>query len=72
MFKLKCSSTITIKTGKAVKNSKPLAVITIRSTNILMNNLIPYLENMRFITKKVNIFMILKSYAQLCIMELIE
>jgi hypothetical protein len=52
MFKLKCSSAITIKRGKAVKNSKPLAVVTIRNTNILMNYLIPYLENMRFITKK--------------------
>ena len=52
MFKLKSSSAITIKRGKAVKNSKPLAVVTIRNTNILIHYLIPYLENMRFITKK--------------------
>ena len=52
MFKLKCSSAITIKRGKAVNNSKPLAVVTIRNTNILINYLIPYLENMQFITKK--------------------
>ncbi|RYE15551.1 MAG: hypothetical protein EOP34_02825 [Rickettsiales bacterium] len=52
MFKLKCSSAIAIKRGKAVKNSKPLAVLTIRNTNILINYLIPYLENMQFITKK--------------------
>ena len=52
MFKLKSSSAITIKRGKAVKNSKPLAVVTIRNTNILIHYLIPYLESMRFITKK--------------------
>jgi hypothetical protein len=52
MFKLKCSSAITIKRGKAVNNSKPLAVVIIKNTNILKNYLIPYLENMPFITKK--------------------
>jgi len=52
MFKLKCSSAIAIKRGKAVKNSKPLEVLTIKNTNILMNYLTPYLENMPFITKK--------------------
>lgn len=52
MFKLKCSSAIAIKRGKAVNNSKPLAVVIIKNTNILKNYLIPYLENMPFITKK--------------------
>jgi len=52
MFKLKCSSAISIKRGKAVNNSKSSAVVVINNTNILNNYLIPYLENMPFITKK--------------------
>ena len=54
MFKLKCSSAISIKRGKALNNSKSLAVVVINNTNILNNYLIPYLEkkNMPFITKK--------------------
>ena len=74
MFKLKSSSAIIIRIDKGSKIGKPVVVLAIKNTNILVNYLIPYLENMRFITKKgaPKIFMILKLYAQLCIMELIE
>jgi len=62
MFKLKCSSGIIIRIDKSSKNSKPLVVLAIKNTNILVHYLIPYLENMPFITKKgaPKIFMILK------------
>ena len=52
MFKLKSSSAMSITRGKAVNNSKSLAVVVIKNTNILNNYLIPYLDNMQFITKK--------------------
>lgn len=51
-FKLKSSAAIAIKQGKARKNSKPVYIVLIKNTNILKNYLIPYLENMQFITKK--------------------
>lgn len=51
-FKLKSSAAIAIVQGKARKNSKPVSVVVIRNTNILKNYLIPYLDNMQFITKK--------------------
>ena len=52
MFKLKCSSAILIRIDKSANNSKPLAVLMIKNTNILVHYLIPYLDNMPFITKK--------------------
>jgi len=52
MFKLKSSSVIAIKTGKARSNSKPLVGITVKNTNVLVNYFIPYLDKLTFITKK--------------------
>lgn len=52
MFKLKSSSVIAIKTGKARSNSKPLAGITVKNTNVLVNYFIPYLDKLTFVTKK--------------------
>lgn len=52
LFKLINSSVILISVKKAVNNNKPIAVLRIKNTNVLTNYLIPYLENMTFITKK--------------------
>ena len=52
IFKLKNASLITVIKGKAEKNSKPLSVLKIKNTNILINYLIPYLDKMTFISKK--------------------
>jgi len=52
MFKLKSSSAIILRIDKSSKNCTPLVVLAIKNTNILVNYLIPYLENMPFITKK--------------------
>ena len=52
MFKLKSSSAIIIRIDKGSKIGKPVVVLAIKNTNILVNYLIPYLENMPFMTKK--------------------
>lgn len=52
MFKLKSSSAIILRIDKSSKNCKPLVVLAIKNTNILVHYLIPYLDNMPFITKK--------------------
>ena len=52
VFKLKNSSVIAVMTGKARNNRKPLSVLRIKNTNVLINYLIPYLDKMTFITKK--------------------
>ena len=52
VFKLKNSSVIAAITGKARNGSKPLSVLRIKNTNVLINYLIPYLDKMTFITKK--------------------
>jgi len=52
MFKLKSSSAIILRIDKSSKNCTPQVVLAIKNTNILVNYLIPYLENMPFITKK--------------------
>jgi len=52
MFKLKSSSLIAIKRGKAINNSKPLIGLTVKNTNVLVNYFIPYLDKLTFITKK--------------------
>ena len=52
MFKLKNSSAITIIETKARNNSKPLIRVRILNNNILTNYFLPFLNNMRFITKK--------------------
>ena len=51
-FKLQNSSAIALVENKERDNSKPLVRLVISNTNILMNYLVPYLENLIFITKK--------------------
>nr|YP_009704177.1 intronic ORF at intron 1 of rnl [Ceratocystis fimbriata]YP_009710329.1 intronic ORF at intron 1 of rnl [Ceratocystis albifundus]QEN73740.1 intronic ORF at intron 1 of rnl [Ceratocystis fimbriata]QFX74831.1 intronic ORF at intron 1 of rnl [Ceratocystis albifundus] len=51
-FKLNSSSAITINHQKARKNSKASVLFIIKNIYILNNYLVPYLENMTFITKK--------------------
>ena len=51
-FKLQNSSAIAIVENKERNNSKPLARLVISNTNILTNYLVPYLENLTFLTKK--------------------
>lgn len=51
-YKLKCSSAIAINIKKGLNNSKSLAALVIKNTNVLNNYLIPYLDNMTFYTKK--------------------
>lgn len=52
MFKLKSTSVIAIKTGKARSNSKAQVGITVKNTHVLVNYFIPYLDKLTFITKK--------------------
>jgi hypothetical protein len=51
-FKLQNSSAITIVENAERNNAKPLRRLIISNTNVLMNYLIPFLENKRFVTKK--------------------
>lgn len=51
-FKLQNSSAITIVENAERNNAKPLRRLVISNTNVLMNYLIPFLENKRFVTKK--------------------
>lgn len=50
--KLNNSSVIAVMAGKARNHSKPLSVLRIKNTNVLINYFIPYLDKMTFITKK--------------------
>ena len=53
MFKLKNSSSISIGISNTDReNSKPLVRLTIRNTSLLINYFIPFLNNMKFQTKK--------------------
>jgi LAGLIDADG endonuclease len=52
-FKLKNSSCISIGfSSNGRENSKPFVRLVVRNTNILTNYLIPYLDNIKFISKK--------------------
>nr|YP_009744358.1 hypothetical protein [Xylaria hypoxylon]QIE13214.1 hypothetical protein [Xylaria hypoxylon] len=51
-FKLQNSSAIAIVENPEQNNAKPLLRLRISNTNVLMNYLIPFLENKRFVTKK--------------------
>jgi hypothetical protein len=51
-FKLQNSSAITMVENPEKDNAKPLVRLRISNTNVLMNYLIPFLENKRFVTKK--------------------
>lgn len=59
-FKLQNSSAITIVENAKRNNAKPLRRLIISNTNVLMNYLIPFLENKRFVTKKGKDFQDLK------------
>lgn len=54
MFKLKNSSCIAITRDENDKkeNSKPMVKLLVRNVNVLRNYLIPFLDNMTFISKK--------------------
>ena len=52
MFKLNYSSAISITPQKARNNSKASVLILIKNIHILNNYLVPYLDEMQFITKK--------------------
>lgn len=52
LYKLKNSSIITVTTLKARCNSKSSVALTIKNVKVLNNYLIPYLDNMTFLTKK--------------------
>ena len=52
MFKLKNSSVVSITPQKARNNSKASVLFLIKNVHILNNYLVPYLDEMQFITKK--------------------
>ena len=52
LYKLKNSSTIAVTTIKARNNSKNTAAITIKNVKVLTNYLVPFLDDMTFLTKK--------------------
>ena len=52
MFKLNYSSAISITPQKARNNSKASVLILIKNIHLLNNYLVPYLDEMQFITKK--------------------
>ena len=52
MFKLKNSSVVSITHQKARNNSKASVLFLIKNVHILNNYLVPYLDEMQFITKK--------------------
>jgi hypothetical protein len=59
-FKLQNSSAIAMIEIPEKNNAKPLVRLRISNTNVLMNYLIPFLENKRFVTKKGKDFQDLK------------
>ena len=73
MFKLKNSWVITYIGNEEINNARLLVRVRIINTNILTNYFIPFLNNLKFITKKkVKIFMTLKLYVILYITDYIE
>lgn len=52
MYKLKNSSTIAVTTLKARGNSKSSVALTIKNVRVLNNYLVPFLDDMSFLTKK--------------------
>nr|YP_009072396.1 LAGLIDADG endonuclease [Sclerotinia borealis]AHX83036.1 LAGLIDADG endonuclease [Sclerotinia borealis] len=52
LYKLKNSSFITVTTLKARNNSKSSVALTIKNVRVLNNYLVPFLEDMTFLTKK--------------------
>lgn len=52
LYKLKNSSIIAVTTIKARKNSKSSVALTIKNIRVLNNYLIPFLDDMTFLTKK--------------------
>jgi hypothetical protein len=52
LYKLKNSSTIAVTTVKARSNRKSSVAITIKNVRVLNNYLVPFFENMTFLTKK--------------------
>lgn len=72
LYKLKNSSTIAVTTLKARNNSKSSVALTIKNVRVLNSYLIPFLDDMTFLTKKVKIFKILKLFVELFITGHIE
>ncbi len=73
MYKLKNSSIIAVTTVKARKKSKSSVSFIIKNVRVLNNYLMPFLDDMTFLTKKkVKIFKTLKLFAELFITGLIE
>ena len=73
MFKLKNSAAIAIIGNEEINKPRSLIRVRITNTNILTNYFIPFLNNLKFITKKkVKIFMTLKLYVILYITDYIE
>ena len=52
MFKLKNSSAIAFTGDEEINNARSLVRVRITNTNILTNYFIPFLNSMKFITKK--------------------
>ena len=52
MFKLKNSSAIAFTGDEEINNARSLVRVRITNTNILTNYFIPFLNNLKFITKK--------------------
>ncbi len=52
MFKLKNSSVIAIIGNEEINNASSLIRVRVTNTNILTNYFRPFLNNMKFITKK--------------------
>lgn len=52
LYKLKNSSTIAVTTVKAINNPKSTVAITVKNVKVLNNYLLPFLDEMLFLTKK--------------------
>ena len=52
MFKLKNSSAIAVTGNEGIKNASSLIRVRVTNTNILINYFIPFLNNLKFFTKK--------------------
>jgi hypothetical protein len=61
LYKLKNSSTIAVTTVKARKGSKSSVAITIKNVRVLNSYLVPFLEDMTFLTKKGQDFQAFKT-----------
>ena len=60
LYKLKNSSIIAVTTAKARNNNKSTVAITVKNVKVLNNYLLPFLDNMTFLTKKGQDFQDLK------------